>query len=85
MVSRTVKPRPRPPSPPLPAAVRLPSPLICPDGKWAYRLCGSLGFLLLNGKLEGLQSAWYLQEDDEDDDDGCVRGRAAGLTVLITD
>lgn len=38
--------------PPTKTALASSYPLICPDGKWAYCMRGSLGFVLLNGKLE---------------------------------
>lgn len=86
-----LNPPPLPPVPP--AALPLTSPdssgafsypLICSDGKWVYCMCGSQGFVLLNGKLEGLQCGQYLQLTRDDR----VRRRArwqsepsAGLTV----
>lgn len=39
----------------LPTAQASSYQLICPDGKWAYCMWGSQGFMLVNGKLEGFQ------------------------------
>ena len=36
-------------------------PLICPDGKWAYCMRGSQGFMLVNGKLE--RKVFTVQKD----------------------
>ncbi len=41
-------------------------PLICPDGKWAYCMWGSQGFVLVNGKLEVFQCIQYSQFTRDD-------------------
>ncbi len=50
-----------PPPAPMTTAQASSYALICPDGKWAYCMWGSQGFMLVNGKLKGFQCTLYLQ------------------------